>query len=243
MNINIDNNYYFKIVKDYKECENNPIDIKKISLKAIKKNQYLLLLIDFNVFEKRNYRRLLKKLLFIRKLIKLNHLEIGIKEKSKKCIGYLVNYDKSNTLHNEFISGINAILYETRYERYNCIYDTVCNDLDSCFYGKNVCDFKDNQCGEKRGTSSHVGCCRHYKFIFFGFSLHTCKHLTKDYKCGAKCIACKLFTCNYLNKKGIKFKINDFLLLKTFFNPIQKVAIKGMLYTPKEKVIKALLLL
>lgn len=242
MNINIDNNYYFEIVHDAKDCNSSPIDIKTISLRAAKKNQYLLLLIDFKTIKEKEYKSLLKKLLFVRNLIKLKHIEIGITKKTKKCIGYLINYDKNNKLQNDFLSGINAILYETRYERYNCIYDTVCNDLDSCFYGKNICDFKDNQCGEKRGTSSLVGCCRHYKYIVFGRSLNTCEHLTKDYKCGAKCISCKLFTCDYLNKKEIKFKIKDFLLLNTFFNSIQKVIIKGMLFTPKEKILKLLLM-
>ncbi|MCL2354402.1 MAG: hypothetical protein FWC68_00630 [Oscillospiraceae bacterium] len=50
-------------------------------------------------------------------------------------------------------------------KQYEIIYDKVCTYLDNEFYGKNVCDFKDNKCGEKINTSSLVGCCRPYKNI------------------------------------------------------------------------------
>ena len=70
-----------------------------------------------------------------------------------------------------------------------------------------------------------------------------CEHLKKDYTCGAKCISCKLFTCDYLEKKGIKFRIKDILLLNVFFNPLQKYFIKYMVYTPKEKILKRLMFL
>ena len=46
---------------------------------------------------------------------------------------------------------------------------------------------------------------------------------------------------DYLEKKGIKFKIKDILLLDTFFNPIQKYYIKYMVFTPKEKILNRLL--
>ena len=51
-----------------------------------------------------------------------------------------------------------------------------------------------------------------------------CEYLNKEnYTCDAKCLPCKLFTCDYLESKGIKFKIKDILLLNVFFNPIQKL--------------------
>lgn len=63
------------------------------------------------------------------------------------------------------------------------------------------------------------------------------------FTCGVKCISCKLFTCDYLEKKGIKFRIKDILLLDAFFNPIQKYFIKYMVFTPKEKIIRRLTIL
>ena len=67
--------------------------------------------------------------------------------------------------------------------------------------------------------------------------------LTEMHTCGAKCIGCKLFTCDYLEKRGIKFRIRDILLLDVFFNPLQKYFIRYMVYTPKDKVIKRLMAL
>lgn len=200
--------------------------------------------IDFNTFQEKDYKKLLKSLLLIKNLLLLSHFKIGILQGSKKLIGYLINYDKDSKKHSDFISAINAVFYKTRYARYNYIYDTVCDYLDGFFYGKNLCDFKNNKCGEKRNTSLTVGCCRHYKIKFIGpFSKFIqCEYLKKDYTCGIKCISCKLFTCDYLQKKGIKFKIKDILLLNVFFNPIQKYFIKYMVYTPKEKILKRLMI-
>ena len=46
-----------------------------------------------------------------------------------------------------------------------------------------------------------------------------------------------------VEKKGIKFRIKDILLLNVFFNPLQKYFIKYMVYTPKEKILKRLIFL
>ena len=147
-------------------------------------------------------------------------------------------------MQNDFILGINAIFFNTRHERYNYIYDTVCDYLDSFFYGKNLCDFKDNKCGEKRNTAITIGCCRHFKIKLLGplTRLIPCEYLKEDHTCDAKCISCKLFTCDYLRKKGVIFKIKDILLLDVFFNPVQKYFIKYMVFTPKEKILKKLML-
>lgn len=242
--INIDNNYYLKILdNELNKLTNIATDINNLKLHQIKKKKVLLLKIDFEKIKKRDYKKILNKLLFIKQIFLLNCFKIGVSENSKKCIGYVINYNKNNKEHNDFILGINAILYQTRYERYNYIYDTVCNYLDSFFYGKNLCDFKDNKCVEKRNSNSTVGCCRHFKVKCLGplTKLVKCEHLKEDYTCGAKCISCKLFTCDYLEKKGIKFRIQDILLLDVFFNPIQKYFIKYMLFTPKEKILKRLM--
>ena len=237
--IDLNNNYYLEVTNN---SPLNAIDIKNLSLLKIIKTKNFILKIDFNNLNKNKYKKTLKRLLFFKKIYKN---KIGIAEDSKKLLGYVINYNENNQNHNDFILAINAIFYKTRYERYNYIYDTVCEYLDSYFYGKNLCDFKDNKCGEKRNTSSVIGCCRHYKNKFLGplTKFVLCEHLKEDYSCGAKCISCKLYTCDYLQKKGIKFKIKDILLLNAFFNPLQKYFIKYMVFTPKEKIIKRLMFL
>lgn len=220
------------------------INIEKITFKDFK-GEGRVLKIDFNALEENKYKKIIKRLLFIKNKAVKKKIEMGKRDKEKRLLGYVINYDENNKKHKEFILGINAVLYNNKYERYNYIYDEVCDYLDSFFYGKNLCDFKDNKCGEKRNTSSNVGCCHHYKNKILGpllsNNLIPCEYLKEDHSCGAKCISCKLFTCDYLEKKGIKFRIRDIFLLDTFFNPLQKYFIKTMVFNPKNKIINRLL--
>jgi len=238
--INLDNNYCLEITD---VLPINCTDIKDLKLVKIIKCKIFLLKIDFNSFDEKEYRKILKKLLFIRKILSKTNIPIGLQQDSKILLGYVLNYDENNKKQYEFILGINAIFYNSKKERYNYIYDAACDYLDSFFYGKNLCDFKDNKCGEKRNTTSTTGCCHHFRIKCLGplTKLVLCEYLKEDYTCGAKCLGCKLFTCDYLEKKGIKFKIRDILLLDVFFNPIQKYFIRYKVFTPKEKVMKILL--
>lgn len=248
-NINLDNNYNIRIVNKMDEIPNNATDIKKLKLHSILKEKVFILKIDFSTIEPNRYKKILKNLLHIKKVISKTKVQMGCQDKAKVLLGYVVNYNENDKKQTDFILAINAIFYNTRYERYNYIYDTVCDYLDSFFYGKNLCDFKKNRCGEKRNvkSDSNIGCCHHYKNKLLGPLLPnnfvSCEHLKEDYTCGAKCIGCKLFTCDYLEKKGIKFRIKQILLLDVFFNPIQKYFIKCMVFTPKEKVMKRLMML
>ena len=241
--IKLDNKYCLELEENDIDLEGQ--DIRELKAREIIRNKYLILKIDFNTLDEKDYKKIIKRILHIKVLIKLHTVKIGIEEKTDEVkLGYVINYDKNNERQNEFILAINAIFFKTRYDRYNYIYDTVCNYLDSYFYGKNLCDFQDNKCGEKRNTSSTWGCCRHYKIKWLGpFSKFTlCEYLKEDYTCAAKCLGCKLYTCDYLRKKGIKFKMKDILLLNAFFNPLQKYFIKYMVFTPKEKVIRRLMI-
>lgn len=242
--IKLNNNYNIQIINNSKEIINKEaVDIQNLNLSKVIKNRKLMLVIDLKKISKKQYKRILKKLLFIKNITSRINIEIGKIENNKKVIAYLINFNNTNQDQNDFIQAINAIFYNTKYERYNYIYDTVCNYLDNYFYGKNLCDFKNNKCGEKINTSSTTGCCHHFKNKWIGplSKFVLCEYLKEDYTCGAKCISCKLFTCDYLEKKGIKFRIKDILLLDVFFNPIQKYFIKYMVFTPKEKIIKRLM--
>lgn len=241
--IKLDNNYCLALVNN--EILIDATDIKELNLINVIKEKKLVFKIDFNNLSKKQYKRVLKKLLLIKNIISKSKIIIGEQKDSTTLLGYIINYDEDNQEHNDFILAINAIFYKTRYERYNYIYDSVCEYLDGFFYGKNLCDFKNNKCGEKRNTSSTTGCCHHVKIKWLGplSKMVLCEHLKEDYTCGAKCISCKLFTCDYLEKRGIKFRIRDILLLDVFFNPLQKYFIRYMVFTPKDKIIKRLMIL
>ena len=238
--IYLDNNYYLEIANN--ELNTVATDIEKMKIGKITKKQFLLR-INFNKFDEAQYKKILKKLLFVRKRKFKDKSKIGIQKDSKVLLGYVLNYDDNNKKHKDFIMAINAIFYNNRFKMYNYIYDTACEYLDSFFYGKNLCDFKNNRC-RNGDAKTLTGCCAHFRVKWLGPLTKNvvCEHLGKDGHCTAKCIACKLFTCDYLQKQGIKFKIKDILLLDVFFNPLQKYFVKYKVFTPKEKVIKLLML-
>ena len=73
------------------------------------------------------------------------------------------------------------------------------------------------------------------------FDYQKCKYLIDSVCTMKSCIACKLFTCPYLRKRGIKHNINDYALGKYFFTSKQKDILRYSYWTPKEIVIKRLL--
>ena len=122
-------------------------------------------------------------------------------------------------------------------ERYNYIYDIVCDYLDKKINNDNICDFKNNKCISVRNNShckeSLNGCC-------YGRSRGLCKHF-KNGKCSIKSISCKLFTCRYLKKQKIKFKVNEIPLLNYFFNNKQKYILDISIFKDKDEIINLLL--
>ena len=130
-----------------------------------------------------------------------------------------------------------AINLKTKEERYDYIYDTVCKYLDDRIINENYCEFKDDVCIKFReeDPSHKNGCCEYS-------GRGKCKYLI-DSVCTMKtCMACKLFTCKYLYEhKGIRQRINDYPLIKYFFNNNQKYILECSFWTPKEIVMKRLL--
>ena len=130
-----------------------------------------------------------------------------------------------------------AINLKTKEERYNYIYDTVCKYLDDRIINENYCEFIDDVCIKFREEDpSHKNGCCEYK------TRGKCKYLINS-ECTMKtCMACKLFACKYLYKhKGIRQRINDYALIKYFFNRNQKYILECSFWTPKEIVMKRLL--
>lgn len=122
-------------------------------------------------------------------------------------------------------------------DRYNYIYDTVCKILDDRICNENYCEFENDVCirFKKENPDHKNGCCE-WK------DRGKCKYLV-DSVCTMKtCMACKLFTCKFLYKeKGIRQRINDYVLTKYFFDNNQKYILECSFWTPKEIVMKRLL--
>ena len=173
----------------------------------------------------------------------IKHIKRKNKELLNNCFQIIVfNYQKDNEQNIiDLIRSIKVMLLPTILEKYEYIYDTVCDFLDNEFICKNICEFKNDKCIAKRNFNITCGCCRHYKSLFSN-QLIQCEYLINK-RCSTKCLTCKMFTCNYIVKhKKIKYKIRDMFLLDKFFNPIQKIIILISYFTSKEKIIKRLLI-
>ncbi len=143
---------------------------------------------------------------------------------------------KSNTNNEEEKSFIKAFNEKDIEKRYEFIYDYMCNYLDEnvCVH----CDFKCDKCIANRLNKSvhkENGCCYFRK-------QGLCKYL-KNKKCTNPNITCKLFMCNYVERKILKKKsiIKNYLLLNYFFNKKQKELLKRSYRMKKEDLINLLI--
>ena len=114
-NIDLSNNYQIKLISE-NNLPKEAINIEEINMQKIKKNNVLMIMIDFRNIKQEDYKKTLKHFMKIKKRMK--KIPIGKNENGKKTIGYIINYDKNNIKHQEFIQAINAILFDTKYDRY-----------------------------------------------------------------------------------------------------------------------------
>lgn len=232
---------YNIIYKNLDEIDNSVKSFKDIKSIRVNECNELKFYFDFNSMKETDYKQIIKKFYKLKNKIMRHH-----RNSVNNIEIYMCGFDFANRRHIDFSNAVTAIMKPTKYDMYSYIYDEVCDYLDNYFINENLCDFEDNRCIAKRNTSCTVGCCRHFKNKKLGpllpkNKLIVCEYL-KDKRCSAKCISCKLFTCGYLEKHGISFKIRKIFLLDTFFNPIQKYFIKCQVFTPKEKIMKKLIM-
>lgn len=200
-----------------------------------------------NIKTVRDVKKYIKTLKRIGKICNRCKTNIGIKGENQSDIinAIIFNYRENLNIKNikleDLIDTIKLESLNTKKAKYNYIYDKTCKTLDYEFETRNLCNFKDDKCIEKAKTNVICGCCRHYKNLF-SKNLVKCEYL-KNRKCTANCITCKLFTCDTLEKQGIKFKLKDFYLINYYFNNLQKFIIKSSYFTTKEKIMKRLILL
>lgn len=193
-------------------------------------------------------KKVINNLIILKDLLKVSNIKIN-KTFSNNGINFVVIKDDTSSKYvSDILSSFEIISKDNIVERYEYIYDKVCEYLDCEFSENNFCDFKNNSCiANRNGYSSHstMGCC--YSFEYSKFwdptfikNIHVCNHL--DCKtCNTKCISCKLFTCEYLNRKNISFNVNNILLLDCFFDKKQLLIIKYNYFKKREEIISKLL--
>lgn len=122
-------------------------------------------------------------------------------------------------------------------EKISKIYDYTYNYLKKDFIANNYCDFINDKCVAQRRFHLYPinrkdGCC----FM----EIRKCPHL-KNGQCDTECLACRLFSCPFLTKRGIGYYANEFVLLKAFFNKNQRKKLVFEFYKSKEEIIKKII--
>ena len=118
--------------------------------------------------------------------------------------------------------------------RNEMIYNYIYEYLNKDFISNKYCDFINDKCVAQRHfnlypVTSKDGCC--FKEI------RKCEHLNNG-MCKVECMACRLFSCSYLTKRGIGYWANEIVLFNAFFNKKQRKHLVFDFYKSKEQVLE-----
>ena len=222
--------------QNYRKINRNVVNIiknkKEIMLDIYVENEYFI-------------EKAIKDIIKIGNICKKYNIQLGTSFENKILVANIAKYTNNEKIYREILNSLTAVLYKDKKGKYNYLYDTICDYLDNEFIKKKLCGFKNDKCKVKESSGVTMGCCYHCKNKRFGLlytnKFQVCEYL-KDKRCSAKCITCKLFTCDELEKEGVKYNTNNILLIKCFFNPLQKFIIISSHFTPKEKIMERLLI-
>lgn len=152
---------------------------------------------------------------------------------------YLAKEIDEETLFKEdqIKKAIEIIKIKDKSKQVSYIYDEIYNYLDKDFISNKYCDFINNKCVAQRHHTLYPinrknGCCFMY--------VSKCNHLLKNGSCSVQCLACRLFSCPYLSKKGIGYWAGDFVLLKAFLSKEQRKHLVFDFYEDKDVVLHKL---
>lgn len=218
-------------------------NINKRIVKGLSQNT--LILVDLND----NYEYVKYVVENVNKLFKMSSKHNRVLDYKISETDIIASIIHNNSVYLEdILNAFKVIIMPTRREKYEFIYDTVCDFLDNNFTCKNICDFKNDQCVANRtGCTAHetMGCCYSFEYAgVFDFrmvkNVKLCQYM-QNRKCATRNITCKLFTCKYLKNKNIFFDTHKILLLDCFFNKKQHEIIKSNFFRSREEILDKLL--
>ena len=216
----------------------------------IKKYENILLNINTdNNFNIKDSVWAIKKIWKLFKVCKKNKVNIGVKDGENIVIGNICFEKDIDSITQNIINPIKALRISNTRQRYEYIYDEVCDYLDVRFIKQNQCEFKNDICIEKQKCKkitnlTTMGCCHRCKNQYLGIILfqkfELCKYL-KDKTCTIRSLSCKLYTCDTLKAKGRECRINDIVMLNVFLNNVQKFILKVSVYKTKDETVDRLM--
>lgn len=201
------------------------------------------LTIDYNQieFDKKHAKKIISKLANARKNADIFKRKIDIEILNSK-------FDNLHKITNQYeyyiYVAVKAIQIDDKVKRYDYLYDEICFYLDNVCITNNLCEFKNDKCFAKKNTDVTMGCCHHFPDkrlgIFYQKKMVPCEYLGER-GCTTKAIGCKMFMCDDINKKGYKFTVYNVLLIRYFFNFMQKIIIRTGIFDTKENIMKRLM--
>jgi hypothetical protein len=84
--------------------------------------------------------------------------------------------------------------------------------------------------------SEKNGCCNN-TYLSRG---KDCKYLNEDHSCGICSISCRMFTCKYLQDRGVYHALWQYPLVDCIFGVVAKSEIVYNFFIPKEEMMKKL---
>ena len=192
-------------------------------------------------YNEKSAKKIIRTLKNIRREADLLKKSIKVEILAQKCED---PHKITNLYEFDLYVAVTAIQIEDKMQRYDYLYDEICYYLDHVCSMHNLCDFKNDQCFAKQNTDVTMGCCHHFPNkkwgIFYQKKMVPCEYLSEK-GCTTKAIGCKLFMCDEVRKKGYHFTVYNVLLIRYFFNFIQKIIIKTSVFDTKENIIRRLL--
>ncbi len=221
-------------------------DKTKIKISDNKK-QFKIFKIDFNG----TYNFQVKTLKKLYSLISNGYI-FGIPFNEYNLVGIVDNcesYDNNVNSDNEILFALSAIFIADLRERYNFLFEKICDYLDSLWGKYNPCKFKNDTCIAARNgmtTYEKDGCCHPFYYskdiLKFVEGVHKCKYLDPVKHCTMRNITDKLFVCDFLkDEKLFDIDFNKIFLIQIFFNSHQKIAIQHNFFITKDKFVDKLI--
>ena len=150
-----------------------------------------------------------------------------------------INNDMKNAMLVELFKLLRVCNIKGLEDKFSFIYDDMCSKMLEEALNLNYCDFIDDRCVTMRYTkgfphSKVNGCCANtYKD-----KNKNCRYLNDDHSCSICSIACRTYTCEYLQKRGIDHALWQYLIMDCTVKKLYRGRIVYELFIPKEKMLE-----
>ena len=150
-----------------------------------------------------------------------------------------INNDMKNTMLIELSKLLRVCNIEDLEDKFSFIYDDMCSKMLEEALNLNYCDFLDDRCVTMRYTNGFPhskvnGCCANT----YMDKDKNCRYLNEDHSCSICSIACRAFTCEYLQKRGIDHALWQYPIMDCTVKKLYRGRIVYGFFIPKEKMLK-----